>query len=182
MDLYEILKFLHVAASILWLGGAFAVVFLGILADRARDTARLSAVIQQVTVIAPRIFVPGTVVVLVLGLLLIWVGNLAWEAWTLLGLLGILVTGSLGAFVLSPLAERAKETFAEGREAEALGHCRRCLSIARFDLVMLFAIVYLMVAKPGWTDWPALLVVALALVLGGVAFLRPEQRLPAPAV
>lgn len=179
MDLYDIIKFLHVAASILWLGGAFSLVLLGILADRAGDAARLRSTMQQVGIVAPRVFVPGTVAVLVLGLLLVWTGGLAWEAWNLLALLGILVTGGLGAFVLSPLAEKANRHFAEGREGEGVRDSRRCLALARLDLAMLFAIVFLMVVKPGWTDWPALLVAALAVGLGALSLRRPGRGAPA---
>ena len=181
MDLYDIIKFLHIAASILWLGGAFTLVLLGIFAERSGDAARLRGVMQQITIIAPRVFVPGTGAVLVLGLLLVWVGGLAWDAWLVLGLLGVLVTGGMGARILSPLAERAMEHFNEGREAEAVRETRRCIAIARFDLAMLFTIVFLMVAKPGWSDWSALLVAAAAVALGALALRRSEARLPALA-
>jgi hypothetical protein len=42
--------------------------------------------------------------------------------------------------------------------------------------VMLFSIVFLMVVKPGWSDWPALLVAAAAVMLGAASFLRPARR------
>jgi uncharacterized membrane protein len=177
MDAYTILKFLHIVAAIAWLGGAFVLVILAIMAERARDEARMMAVVSQVVAIAPRVFVPGTVLVLVFGLLMVWIGNLAWDAWIVLGLVGILVTGGLGALVLTPLAGRSKAlTATPGKEQEALAVARRLLALAKFDLVMLFSIVFLMVVKPGWSDWPALLVAAAAVMLGAASFLRPARR------
>lgn len=183
MDIYTLLKFLHVAFAIAWLGGALAMVLLGILAENARDEARLMTVVDQVVAIAHRVFIPSTGLVLLLGVLMVWSAGLPWgEAWIALGLLGIVVTGGLGARVLTPLAEQAKALAATpGKQPEAHRAARRLLAVAKFDLVMLFSIVLLMVAKPGWSDWPLLLVVAAVLALAGVAFLRPRRRMPVPA-
>ena len=178
MDTYTALKFLHVAFAIAWLGGGLTMVLLGILAERARDEARLMTVVDQVVTVAHRVFIPSTGLVLVFGLLMVWTGGLAWgEAWVVLGLLGILVTGGLGARVLTPLAETTARLSAEpGRQPEANAAARRLLAVAKFDMAMLFSIVLLMVAKPSWSDWPLLLVVAAVLALAGLAFLRPERQ------
>jgi uncharacterized membrane protein len=178
MDTYTALKFLHVAFAIAWLGGGLTMVLLGILAERARDEARLMTVVDQVVTVAHRVFIPSTGLVLLFGLLMVWTGGLAWgEAWVVLGLLGILVTGGLGARVLTPLAEKTARLSAEpGKQPEANAAARRLLAVAKFDMAMLFSIVLLMVAKPGWSDWPLLLVVAAVLALAGLAFLRPERQ------
>lgn len=183
MDIYTLLKFLHIAVATAWLGGGFVLVLLAIMAERAQDEGRLMAAVNQVVAIAPRVFVPGSALVLVFGVLMVWLGGLAWgDAWIVLGFLGILATGGLGALVLTPLAERSKALAATpGQEREALAVARRLLTLAKFDLVMLFSIVLLMVAKPGWSDWPLLLVVAAVVALAGLAFLRPERRVPVAA-
>lgn len=183
MDAYTLLKFLHVAAAIAWLGGGFVLVLLGIMAERARDEARFMTVVSQVVAVAPRVFVPGSALVLVFGLLMVWVAGYSWgDAWIVLGLAGVLVTGGLGALVLSPLAERSKTlAAAPGQEGKALAVARRLLALAKFDLAMLFSIVLLMVAKPGWSDWPVLVVAAAVLALAALAFLRPDRRLPVAA-
>jgi hypothetical protein len=100
---------------------------------------------------------------------MVWTGGLAWgEAWVVLGLLGILVTGGLGARVLTPLAEQVKALYATpGKQPEAFIAARRLLAVAKFDMVMLFSIVLLLVAKPGWNDWPLLLVLAIGSRLDG---------------
>jgi uncharacterized membrane protein len=183
MDVYTVFKFFHIAVAIAWLGGALAMVLLGILAERAHDDGRLLTVIDQIVLIAHRIFVPGTGLVLLFGLLMVWTAGYAWgEAWIVLGFVGILVTGGLGARVLTPLAEQVTAISATpSQRPEALAAAHRLLAIAKFDLVMLFTIVLLMVVKPGWSDWPVLLVVAAVLALAGLVFLRPTRRLPVAA-
>lgn len=183
MDVYTALKFLHIAFAIAWLGGALTMVLLGFLAERAQDEAQLMTVVDQVVTVAHKVFIPSTGLVLIFGLLMVWTGGLAWtDAWIVLGLLGILVTGGLGARVLTPLAEQAKALASTpGKQPEAFVAARRLLAVAKFDMVMLFSIVLLMVAKPSWSDWPVLLVVAAVLVLAGLTFLRPGRRMPAPA-
>jgi uncharacterized membrane protein len=183
MDTYTALKFLHIAFATAWLGGGLALVLLGMLAERARDEARLMTVVDQVVAVAHRVFIPSTGFVLLFGVLMVWTAGYSWgDAWIVLGLLGILVTGGLGARVLTPLAEQAT-TFAAtpGKQPEAFAAARRLLAIAKFDMVMLFSIVLLMVAKPGWSNWPLLLVVAALLALAGLAFLRPSRRMPVAA-
>ena len=183
MDTYTALKFLHVAFAIAWLGGGLTMVLLGLLAERARDEARLMAVIGQVVLVAHRVFIPSTVLVLLFGVLMVWTAGYGWsEAWIVLGLVGIVVTGFLGARVLTPLAERSAKLSTEpGKGPEASAAARRLLAVAKFDMAMLFSIVLLMVAKPGWSNWPLLLVVAAVLALAGLAFLRPVSRTAVPA-
>jgi uncharacterized membrane protein len=158
-------------------------VLLGMMAERSRDEARLFSVVSQVVLAAHRVFIPGTVLVLVFGVLMVWTGGLAWsDAWISLALVGIVVTGGLGARVLTPMAERIATLSKDpSKQPEAYATARRLIAVAKFDMVMLFSIVLLMVAKPGWSDWPILLVVAAALALAAVAFLRPERRVEVPA-
>jgi hypothetical protein len=129
---------------------------------------------------APLVFGPSSALVLIFGLLMIWIGGYAWsDAWIVLGFLGIVVLLSLAAFVLSPVGERFTTLSATpGKRPEALAAARRLMAFARFDVVILFSAVFLMVAKPGWSDWPVLLAVAAVLALAGVALLRPERRVP----
>ena len=183
MDSYTAFKFLHVAFAIAWLGGGLTMVILGVLAERARDEARLRTVVEQVVLAAHRVFIPSTGLVLLFGLLMVWTGGYGWgEAWIVLGFLGILVTGGLGALLLTPLAERVARlgaTPGQGPEAAAAAH--RLIAVAKFDMTMLFSIVLVMVAKPSWGDWPLLAALAAIVALAALAFLRPERRAALPA-
>jgi uncharacterized membrane protein len=163
MDGYLIVKFLHVSAAVLWLGGGIALLVLAILADRARQREAFMAVIADVGKLAPVVFMPGSVVVLLSGLAMIWLGGIAWDAWLVIGIAGIAVTAGLGALVLGPSAERITRLVQEpGLESEALAEGRHLLRIAKLDYVLQFTIVFAMVVKPGWTD---------AAILAGMAAL-----------
>jgi uncharacterized membrane protein len=180
MDWYLIVKFLHVACAVAWLGGGLALVILGVLADRARNDAALMAVIGGVVRIAPIVFIPGSVLVLLFGLAMVWLGGWAWEAWLVFGLAGIAVTGAVGTLVLGPLAEKSAKLNAEGRQAEALTAGRRLLKYAKADYVIQFAIVFAMVVKPGWSDLGILLGMAGVVALGLLFALQGKSHgLPA---
>ncbi len=175
MEFYHLFLFAHVVCAVLWLGGSAALMFLAWLAAREGNAAGLLTTLRMVTVLAPRVFVPGSTLVLLTGLAMVWTGSLAWDAWIVLALAGIGLTIGIGAGFLGPLSGKAAEAEAAGRMAEAVALGQRVVRLAKVDLVMLFGIVWLMVMKPGWGDvWmlvvPAVAVgaaVAMAVVPGG---------------
>lgn len=174
MGVFEMAKFLHVAMAIAWLGGGLGLLVLGLLAERARSDTDLLTVIDQAARLAPAVFVPGSVLVLMSGLAMICLGGFAWDAWLVIGLCGIAVTAGVGMGLLGPMSARISRMAAEpGRRAEAAAAGRRFLAIVRLDYLLQFAIVFAMVDKPGWSDaavlggMAALLVLAAALMLAG---------------
>lgn len=176
MELYHLFLFAHVVCAVLWLGGSAALMFLAWRADRAGDAAGLLSTLRSVTVLAPRVFVPGSALVLVTGLLMVWTGSLAWEAWIVLALVGIALTIGIGAGFLGPLSGKAAEAEAAGRVAEAVALGQRVVRLAKVDLVMLFGIVWLMVMKPGWGDLWMLAVPAVVIILAAVLAVVPGGR------
>jgi hypothetical protein len=108
--------------------------------------------------------------VILTGLVLAWLGGYGFAAWTVLAVLIVAVTFTLGAAVLGPTCERTVKLWAEtGDTAAAIGLGRRVLRLVKLDLGGQFAIIALMVLKPGWTD-PLLLVPAALLALGGLLY------------
>ena len=93
MNWYLILKFIHVAAVISWLGGSGALVFAATIRSTFEQRKNVIAI---VTFLSKRLFIPALVVVLLSGVTMWWVGALAFEAWVAYGLAGIVVTGVLG--------------------------------------------------------------------------------------
>lgn len=169
MDLDAVAKFLHVAVAILWLGGAAGMVLAGGRAMRMGRSDDILAIVRQVSFLAGAVFMPGSAVVLVLGLYLTWAQWTFWDAWVVIGILGVVATGAIGGAILSPLARRIE---AAGQGAEALALSQELLRKARADMVLLFVIVWDMVAKPQWADWGQILGMAAVVVLGGIVFLR----------
>jgi uncharacterized membrane protein len=182
MDWYLITKFLHVVFAIIWLGGALVMVILGTAAARARNDEQLVSVVRQVAWCADRVYVPASIMTLIFGLLTTWLGGLWSELWVILGLAGIVATIFLGIVVLSPRAKKVEsEHVAGGATPQAIATSREIVTIARFDMVLLFTVVADMVLKPTPADWVTLVVMALVILGAAVLFLRPLLSPPRPA-
>lgn len=175
MDTAILLKFAHVALAILWLGGGMCLILLGVFLGRNPAPAAVMAVVRHVAIYAPRVFIPASVLVLVSGAALAWLAGWGWPSWVVLGLAGVAFTGVFGARVLGPMADRSVALADAQGDAAGVPEGLRLLRLAKFDYVVQFSIVYLMVAKPGWSDIGTLAVLAALIVAGGLAFLRPGQ-------
>jgi uncharacterized membrane protein len=152
LDRYELLKFVHVGAAVVWVGGAVMIQFFAIRATARNEPLSLVQFTRDVDWIGNRVLLPSALTVVVLGFLLIWDGP--WElsmTWVWLSLLIYACSFVLGLFVLQPMAKKiGSQVEAEGPEAPAVqAQIGRLFWISRFDLVLLFAIIFLMVAKPG---------------------------------
>ena len=85
MDLSTLLKFAHICAAILWVGGGFAVIIAGILlAGRSTAETQL-AVVRATVLLAPRLFVPASIFTLASGVALLFVAGWGWQPFTILG-------------------------------------------------------------------------------------------------
>ena len=177
MDWYSIFKFLHVSSAVIWIGGGFVMVMLGVRADRARNDADLVAIVRQVAWAAERIYVPASISTLVFGLIVAGIGNYWASLWIVLGLIGIASTIALGIVVLTPMAKKVEAGFTQsGATPEVVAICREILTIAKFDMVLLFTIIADMVIKPSFAEWPILLIMVLALAAAGYLWLTPTFR------
>lgn len=169
MDLYFLAKFLHIVVAILWLGAAAGMVISGGRAIRAGNSADVMVIVRHTKFLAETIFLPGSVAMLALGLYMTWTTWSFGDAWVVIGILGVVATGAIGGGILTPLLKKI-EAVGPGEQAEAMG--RDLLRKARADIVLLFVIVWDMVAKPSWSDWLEILVMAAVVALGGLLFLR----------
>lgn len=183
MDWYLILKFLHVCAAVIWIGGAFVMVMLAARASGGADDKALVDVVRQVAWAADHVYVPASLSTLVLGLTLAWLGALWGNLWIILGLIGVASTVGLGILVLTPMSKKVEAAFQAGSTGpEVITTCRDILTIARFDLVLLFTVIADMVLKPTPADWPVLSIMALVLVAAALMWLSPVwSRKPAIA-
>ena len=152
MDRYEVLKFVHIAAAIVWIGGAVSIQFFAHLARRSGDPIRMVSFTGDVDWIGKRVFTPAALIVVVLGFVLVWDGP--WTLgmdWVWISLIIFAISFVAGVGFFAPESVRiGKMIEAEGAESAAVqARIARLLNLIRIDLVLLFAIVYLMVAKPG---------------------------------
>lgn len=169
MDLYLLLKLVHILGAILWVGGATIMAILALILDRRGDEAALLGAMDSFGLLGNRVFLPLSLLVIATGLVMAWLGGWGFAAWTVLAFVTVVCTAVLGATVLGPTLERAIALRKAGDEAGAVALGRWTLRLVKLDLGGQFAIIALMVVKPGWAD-PALLVPAAILALGVLLF------------
>lgn len=148
----EVLLTLHILASAVWIGAAFA---LQVIAARMRPSTP-DAVVNEFAVdaeaIGKTLFAPSAVVLLLTGVALVERQNLGWtEPWVLFGIGALAVAGAIGGTFLIPEGRRIAALAREpGHDpAELRDRTRRRFLIARADLLILVLAVADMVARPG---------------------------------
>ena len=152
MNRYEWLLFFHIAAAIVWLGGGVAIQVLAIRANRTDDPARMTTIAHEAEWFGTRIFLPSSLLVLVLGIILTIDGP--WDfgqTWIILALIGYGLSFLTGAAFLGPESGRiGKLLAAEGPDSPAVrARIQRIFLVSRIELVLLYLIVLDMVVKPG---------------------------------
>ncbi len=152
MDRYELLTFVHVGAAVVWVGGAAMIQFFALRAIARNEPLGLVQFTRDVEWVGNRVLLPSALTVVVFGFLLIWDGP--WElgmTWVWLSLVIYAISFVAGLFVLQPMAKKIGGLIeAEGPESGAVqAQIGRLFWVSRIDLVLLFAIVFLMVTKPG---------------------------------
>ena len=171
MSYYEILLFLHVLAAIVWLGGGVMIQALVIRAAKAGDAVLLKKLAENAGWLAQRLFIPSSLAVLVLGILLTIEGPWSFgDLWIVLGLAGYAASFLTGILFLEPEGKRIDAAMAAHGPGspQAVHHVRRINVVQRMEMVILFLVVAVMVLKPTGDDTGTLLVGA-AIVLATVA-------------
>jgi uncharacterized membrane protein len=181
---YDVYLLLHIVSAIVWLGGGLTLSILGTRIAKAHDPARMTAFARDVEWIGNHIFLPASAAVLLFGFLMIHAGFAAFDQLWIqlaLGLFG--VTFLTGLLFLGPQAGKIGKLIEQyGEEStQVQEQIRRVLLVSRLDLLTLYSIVVVMVAKPQtdnallFTIWAIVLAVAAALV---VIDYRRESRTP----
>jgi uncharacterized membrane protein len=178
MSRQDIYLFIHIAAAVIWVGGGSLITLMGHRAIAAADRDRTRVVVQEAAWLGQRLFIPASVVVLAMGILLVADGPWEFDLWVALGLAGYVATAVTGAAVLGPRSERiahmieeAGGTYTDAADVES----RKLLTLARIDSVVLFLVIADMALKPSGDDVGLLAVMALILV-GGVAYSISRYR------
>jgi uncharacterized membrane protein len=180
MTLYELLLFIHVAATIVWIGAGLFSLVLALGYDKDSDEAALLRFAKDQERLAPRLFIPASLVVVLMGIALVMESD-AWgfdQLWIVLGLVGFAATFVTGLFMLKPASERL------GRDMEAAGgrltpqlrvDLRKLIVKARVDYVVLTLVVFDMVVKPTGDD-PAVLIAMAVVLIAGIAYILARLR------
>ena len=149
--LYNLLKFLHDAGVIVWVGGQVTVGVLNARVARERQASVRAPLAQATRFFGGAVAGPATLVTLVAGIGMVAVGDLSFATlWISWGLAGILVSGLLGGTVI----RRAGEQLGSATRHDPPDPGRITMLQARLralnllNLVVLFSVVWAMVFKP----------------------------------
>jgi uncharacterized membrane protein len=155
---YELLLFLHVAMAVIWVGGGLMMQFFGLRASLSGDPGRMAALGEDIEWISQRVFIPGSLLALVTGILLVIESDFYGfgDDWIVIGLVLYALSFLAGTLFLSPESGRIGKLMEEG-SPEAGPRTMRLILVSRTELVVLFLLIYDMTVKPGFGDASSIL-------------------------
>ncbi len=172
MSWYELLLFVHIAAAVIWLGGAFTFQMYGFVVRRDGDPDELARFAGRAGVLGERMFVPASLVVILAGIGLMIEGSWNWDQlWVIFALVTFAASFLTGLLVLAPMAKRIPVVGPTTPEGQAL--IERLFTILRIDLAFMYAIVFAMAVKPTTDDGWTIAIAAAVLVVLTLLFLAP---------
>jgi uncharacterized membrane protein len=180
MTLYEFLLFIHVSATVVWVGAGLCSLVLAIGYDRDGDEPAIRRFLADQERLATRLFIPASLTVVIFGIALV-IESEAWSfepLWIVLGLVGFAATFVTGLFMIKPASERigaAMEREGGRLTPELRTDIRKLIVMARLDYVVLFLVIADMVFKPTGDD-AALLIGMAVILVAGVAYIVSRVR------
>jgi uncharacterized membrane protein len=179
MTRYDLYLFVHIAAATVWLGAGVMIQILAARAHRMNDDEGLVRVFGDVGALSKIVFIPASATVGALGILMVVDGPWSFEwLWIVLGLAGYIATFVTGLGVMEPGAAKIVEGIERdgGQVTPATVRAiRRLLTIARVDTIVLYLVVFVMVAKPTGDD-AGLLIALAAILVAGLGFVFTKVR------
>jgi uncharacterized membrane protein len=148
---YRLVLFVHVLASVVWVGGA---TYLQIQARRvlARGNGdEIAMFSRDAGEVASKVFTPASIVILIAGIYMVIDADWGFDHfWILSSLVVLIGSATLGAAFLGPESKRLGELVAaRGTEdPEVKARITRIVNITAVELVFLILVVFNMTYKP----------------------------------
>jgi uncharacterized membrane protein len=192
MTVYELLLFIHISATVVWVGAGLFSLVLAIGYDRDSDEPAIRRFLADQERLATRLFIPASLTVVIFGIALV-IESDAWSfdyLWIVLGLVGFAATFATGLFMIKPASERigaAMEREGGRLTPQLRTDIRKLIVMARLDYVVLFLVIADMVLKPTGDDvglligMAVILVAGIAFILNRLRALDAEREAPAPS-
>jgi uncharacterized membrane protein len=151
ITLYEFLLFLHITAAAVWVGGSTMLQAIYMRVRRA-EPRRMIEFMSDVSTVGTRLFVPTSLLLVILGFALAAEGN--WdlgEFWIAAAMAVFLASFITGAAFLGPESGRISALAAERgpEDTEVRSRISRVLLVSRIELLLLVLVILDMVIKPG---------------------------------
>lgn len=147
--MFETLKFIHVLAAIVWVGGGIVSTILGVRMRRASTEHRLGFS-RDMGFVGERVYGPAAGIALIAGIWMV-IDEPAFgfgQAWIIIGLGGFLLSSIIGVAFFGPAAKALAADLEAGRSNDALQ--ARISRVSYLDLAILLVVVWAMVVKPGF--------------------------------
>jgi uncharacterized membrane protein len=191
MTWYSFLLFVHVAMAVIWVGGGLMMQFFALRTKMSGEAERMAVLGEDIEWIANRVFIPGSLLAFLTGLLLVIESDFYGfgDDWIVIGLVLYAISFFSGILFLGPESGRIGKLTAEG-SPQAGPRMARLVFFARLELILLFGLIYDMTVKPTFDDAASLLWgLAAALIAAGLVYWRyrvalaegPPGAAPAPA-
>jgi uncharacterized membrane protein len=148
---YQTWKALHILMAIVWVGGALMIQLLAFQVIKANDPKRIEKFSKDIELIGMRTFIPSSLILVVLGFVLIHLGQWDYTFWIVFALVIWAFSFVSGAAFIGPESGRIGKLIEErgGVDAEVRGRIERILLFSRIELALLALLAMDMVLKPG---------------------------------
>lgn len=149
--MYNIMKFIHVAAMTLLIGGLHMMLLLNVRFAKAGETAGANALAQQAKFLSTRVFIPLALVILISGIGMVQWAKYGFDLlWIQYGTGGLILAMIIGNAFIGRIAMKLGRQVAAGEidQATAMAARKKLIMYAGLNLLLLLSIVYVMVVKP----------------------------------
>jgi uncharacterized membrane protein len=151
LTLYSVLKFVHIVAAIIWVGGVITMTLLNVRLASTRNSAAMAALSSVGGFIGQRVFGPAAGITLLAGIATALNAGFPMRSlWIIWGFLVILLsfgmTATLTRFIAQRLGTLAATSNSDGAQIAALQS--RLWMLTALNILLLLSAVWAMVSKP----------------------------------
>jgi len=149
--MYQLLLYVHIVSSMIWVGGAFAIQAMAVVVSRSDDPMELPRLGRNLEIIGSRVFGPAAIVLFLAGVVMTVQNWSFGRTWIAVSVALWILSAAGGAIYLGPRTKRVVALFdAEGPSSVAARQLiGRLFLVTRLELVSFAIIIALMVFKPG---------------------------------
>lgn len=151
--MYQFFKFVHIVAAIAWLGAGLTFQVMNARTRASGDAHASAWLAEQGQWFGRRFFSLAAITTLVAGIIMVAVsdGIGFGDLWITIGFAGILASILIGAIAITRATDRLNQVIATDgvTSSEAVALQRRLDVLGYLDLTIVFAVVAVMVYKPG---------------------------------
>jgi uncharacterized membrane protein len=142
---------IHILAVVLWVGGAFTIQLLAIRASRPSGRLQLGSLASEIEWVGTRVFIPASLILVIMGFLLVHEDNWDWDFWLVFALAVWIASFLAGIAFLGPQSGKLGEDVERFGvdSAQATARLQRIFLVSRVELVFLLLVVLDMALKPG---------------------------------